>query len=223
MRIMIVGDTHGGQNGNGTHAQDRFLGRKMVIAKRMGADRIIVVGDFGMWPGLGGIQFLDDVNLMAREHDIRVYALIGNHDDHNQWDWWIEGGVKDDSGFTYVRDHVLIAPKVHFWKWGGKKHSKRFGIAGGAISIDRQWRTEGVSYWSDEPFGDSHLNSVLSYKGPRVDYLLTHDCSDHSPHSFGLKVDYESQRNRQRIDKAIAHLKPRMHFSRPHARQVRLD
>lgn len=212
MRLMIVGDTHGGQNGNGSHAKDRFVGYKMKLAKAMGADRMIIVGDFGMWPGYGGIQFLDDLNAMAREHNIDVYALIGNHDDHNQWDWWINGGVKDDSGFTYVRDRVKIAPKVHFWKWGGKKHSKRFGIAGGAVSIDRQWRTENVSYWSDEPFGERHLNSVLSYKGPRVDYFLTHDCSDKTPWGFALKNDYESQRNRQRIDKAINHLKPRMHF-----------
>lgn len=212
IRILIVGDTHGGQNENGGVAQDRHIGYKMQVARELGADRMIIVGDFGMWPGVGGIQFLDDLNRMAHHNNIDVYALIGNHDDHTQWEWWIDGGVKDASGFTYVRDRVKIAPKVHMWKWGGKKHSKRFAIAGGAISIDRQWRTEGLSYWSDEAFGDKHLNSVLSYGGPKIDYLLTHDCSDMSPHGFALKVDYESQQNRLRIDKAINHLKPRMHF-----------
>lgn len=212
MKIMIVGDTHGGQAGNGNHAKDRYVGYKMEIARDYGVDRMIIVGDFGMWPGLGGIQFLDDLNAMAREYNIDVYALIGNHDDHVQWQNWIDLSVKDGSGFTYVRDRVKIAPKVHFWKWGGKKNYRWFGIAGGAISIDRQWRTEGVSYWHDEAFGERHLQSVLSYRGPRVDYFLTHDCSNLTPWGFGLKADHDSMLNRERIDQALNHLKPRMHF-----------
>lgn len=199
VRMLIAGDTHG---------EIRHIAYKARIAQQLGCDRMIIVGDFGMWPGHDGVRFLDAVNMVAHEYNMFVFALPGNHEDHDQWDKWLSMGMPTSSGFTYIRDRLLISPKVHTWKWG----QRRFAICGGAVSIDKSMRTEGKSWWKNETFSEDNLISVMKYKGPPVDYLFTHDCSDHTKWRNRLKPDFESQLNRQRIDKAIATLKPRMHF-----------
>lgn len=203
MRILVAGDTHGNAGA---------VEYKAKIAKRLGADRIFVVGDFGMWPGWEGVVYLDDVNAIAREYGINVFALPGNHEDHDQWNNWLNMGLPTSSGFTYVRDRLLISPKVHNWTWGGKKWKRRFFICGGAVSIDKQWRVEGRSWWKNETFSEGDLASVEKYAGPEIDYLFTHDCSDFTRFHERLKPDLDSQHNRQRIDKAINALRPRYHF-----------
>lgn len=200
MKVMVVGDTHG---------TSHYIWNKARTARRFGCAKMLVVGDFGMWPGLGGIRFLDECNEAAKEFDIQVYALPGNHEDHDQWEWWLNSAMpKDDAKFTYVRSNVLISPKVHNWKW----NNKRFFICGGAVSIDKQWRTQGESYWENETFSEANLYSVEKYQGPAVDYLFTHDASNYTPWGFQLIADPDSQENRHRIDKAIRVLKPRMQF-----------
>lgn len=199
VRMMVVGDTHGGI---------QHIAYKARMAQEFGCDRMLIVGDFGMWPGHDGVAFLDAVNMAAHEYNQYVFALPGNHEDHVQWDKWLDMGLPTSSGFTYIRDRLLISPKVHNWKWG----ARRFFICGGAVSIDKRQRTPGKSWWENETFSQDDLASVVKYKGPEIDYLFTHDCSDHTIWRNRLKPDFESQMNRQRIDKAIAALRPRMHF-----------
>lgn len=200
MKLLIAGDTHG---------EDRYVYGKAKVAKRLGCAKMVIVGDWGMWPGLGGIRFIDHCQQIADEFDIQIYALPGNHEDHDQWEWWLNSDMpKDKAGFTHVRESVLISPKVHNWKW----NNKRFFICGGAVSIDRQWRTEGKSYWRNETFSEANLFSVEKYKGPAIDYLFTHDASNYTPWGFQLVADPDSQENRHRIDQAIRVLQPRWQF-----------
>lgn len=200
MKILIAGDTHGNV---------RSLTIKIARAKALGANRVLVVGDFGIWNGYGGIEFLDAVNTSARENDVHVLALLGNHEDYDIANWHLNNPKAVTSkGFVYLRSHVLLAPKVHYWKWD----NKRFFIAGGAVSIDRQWRITGQSWWADEELSESELDSVLKYSGEQIDYLFTHDASDNTPWGFDLVPDPQSKIHRQKIDKVIAHLKPRMQF-----------
>lgn len=199
VRMMVVGDTHGGAN---------YVASKASVARDLGCDRMLVVGDFGMWPGWDGVAYLDAVNDIAHEFNQHIFALPGNHEDHVQWNFWLNMGLPTSSGFTYIRDRLLISPKINFWKWG----DKRYAITGGAVSIDKGYRIEGKSWWRDEEFTDENLKSVLKYGGPKIDYLFSHDCSDNTPWRSRLKPDLESQLNRQRIDKAINHLQPRLHF-----------
>lgn len=201
MKILMVGDTHG---------HHHVLWDKLTIAKSLGCSHVFVLGDFGHWPGHDGILFLDLVNEFARAKNIGVFALGGNHEWWPDWNRRMEdpGRVTNQQGFVYVRSNILYAPKVHNWKWDGK----RFFVCGGAVSIDKRWRTLGKDYWEEETFAESDLESVKKYAGPNVDYLLTHDASDHTNWGFPLVPDPDSADNRVRIDQAIAHLKPNTHF-----------
>lgn len=196
----MVGDTHGFA---------WAVRPKLQAAKKLGADRILILGDFGIWQGHPGMVFLDEINKEAMDLNIKIYALGGNHENWPLWNQYIENATAFNSGFAYVRSNVLIAPKVHNFKWD----NKRFFIAGGAVSIDRQQRVPGHSWWPEEILTDDELASVLKVN-PEVewDYLFTHDASDHTRWGYHLIPDPESQLNRQRIDKVIAHLKPRMQF-----------
>lgn len=199
-KIMIVGDTHGGEG---------VIERKSLIAKGHGIQKMFVMGDFGLWGGQGGVVFLDVVNHIAAENQLSIFAIPGNHEDHNQWKAWLKmPDLPTWHGFVSVRSRVWLSPKFRVFSFAGK----RFAICGGAVSIDKNWRTPGKSWWPDEEFSQEVLDSVLKYGGPDIDYLFSHDASNHTEWGFRLKPDMESQANRERLDQAIAHLKPGMHF-----------
>lgn len=196
---MIVGDTHG---------RSDTVKSKAAMAKALGCNRMIIVGDFGLWPGYHGVKYLDEVNDAAREYNQQILALPGNHEDYDQWDKWFSLAPLDDHGFAIIRSNVRLTKKIHPFKMDGK----RFYVCGGAVSIDRSMRVEGKSWWRNETFSKEDLASVEKYQGPPIDYLLTHDCSDFTLFKGRLKPDADSQANRQRIDRAISVLRPRFHF-----------
>lgn len=48
---------------------------------------------------------------------------------------------------------------------------------GGAWSIDREWRTEGVDWWTDEELSVQELDNFISvYQITKPRILITHDC-----------------------------------------------
>lgn len=50
---------------------------------------------------------------------------------------------------------------------------------GGALSIDRSVRTEGVNWWADEELSQSDLYKVMDiYETIRPDYVVTHTCPE---------------------------------------------
>lgn len=199
-KLMLVGDTHGNEGP---------LSHKIQIAANMGVEHIFQVGDFGLWPGMGGTVFLDEVNRVANNVGVNVWAIGGNHEDWDQWEAWLKmPNLPRANGFTAVRSHIWLSHKVNFFKFA----NKRFGVAGGAVSIDKMWRKPGVSWWPNEQLSDDELASILSYGGPDIDYLLTHDASDHTDWGFHLVPDPDSAAHRRKIDAVINHLRPKVHF-----------
>lgn len=61
-------------------------------------------------------------------------------------------------------------------------YNEELGIfyVGGANSIDRAWRTEGSSWWSDEELSYKQFQDVLDlYRKVRPKVVVTHDCPKH--------------------------------------------
>lgn len=207
MKIMLVGDTHG---------DIRNVEQKVRFAKQVGdIQRIFVLGDFGFWWGYEGVKYLDDCNDLARDNNLQIFALPGNHEFYEGWKALVDNAQATAHGFAYVRTNVLLSPRVHDFVWG----NKQFVVTGGAVSIDKDYReeyrrTKGKRIWSpDEQLTDEEVNQVtVNMAGIKTDYLLTHDCSNFTPFRDRLKPDMDSQIHRQRIDKVIANVNPRMHF-----------
>lgn len=209
MRLLIAGDTHGDL---------KSIEHKIEMAVKHGVQRIVVLGDFGLWWGFEGVKFLDDINARLKAANRQLFAIPGNHEHHDYWDALYKHGPKS-RGWAYARTHVLLAPKVLDFVWGGKQ----FVVAGGAVSIDKDYRLQyehdtGKRIWSaNEQLTDDQVEEILSsrFAGPsgvKVDYLLTHDCSDKTPWRSRLRPDFASQIHRQRIDRVLRGIQPANHF-----------
>jgi predicted phosphodiesterase len=216
-KIMLAGDTHGSY---------RAVKEKIDFACANKVDRIIILGDFGLWWGHKGVTFIDEINEYARKRNRQIFAIPGNHEDYDQWNYHIANSPKvHGSEWHYLRTNVLLSKRVQAFVWGGK----RFAVAGGAVSIDAEWR-RGVErgwdiyakkrvpkqrMWSpDEQLTEAEIIELrsLASVGPKIDYLLTHDCSDRTPWKNRLKVDFDSQMHRQKIDQVLSQLTPKVHF-----------
>jgi predicted phosphodiesterase len=142
--IYIVGDIHGKWD-------QLFL---KIKASGIRNFTLIGVGDLG-------VGFLD-ADKQARQFDyvnsffggkgIDFIGIRGNHDDPSYYD-----GSIDYSNFKLLPDYTSLT-----------LNDKEFLFVGGAVSIDRKIRKEGVSYWADEKFILDHS------KIKRCDVLVTH-------------------------------------------------
>ena len=89
-KIMVLGDTHG----NTPAAVN--LAKK---AKRHGANRIMQVGDFGLWDHFDeGVRYLDALNEALRRDGVKLFAVGGNHENWVRWNWYCENNPKRDDG-----------------------------------------------------------------------------------------------------------------------------
>jgi predicted phosphodiesterase len=142
--IYIVGDIHGKWD-------QLFL---KIKASEIRNFILIGVGDLG-------VGFLD-ADKQARQFDyinsffggkgIDFIGIRGNHDDPSYFN-----GSIDRSNFKLLPDYTSLT-----------LNDKEFLFVGGAVSIDRKIRKEGVSYWTDEKFVLDHS------KIKRCDILVTH-------------------------------------------------
>lgn len=196
-RILVCGDMHGNRLN---------MISKIKLAHSLDIKVVMVLGDFGVWPGRSGRSYLDSVNDCACEYDVDVFALPGNHEDHPQWMGYLDSSETKRDGFSPARSNVWLSPRVHKWTWDGCT----FAIAGGAVSIDRHWRQPGVSWWPEEQLSSEEIETAMAYG--KVDYLLTHDCSDNTPFGHSLTPDVWSKMHRKEIDRIIASTRPDIHL-----------
>jgi len=176
-RYMLVGDTHGNTG---------FWPHVFKLAKNVEADHIIQVGDFGVWPGKDGADYLNKIEKWAVKYGIDVTVVPGNHDD---WDHIL--ALPED---RMIRPHVKVFGKVGMIESDGVK----IGCVGGAISIDREWRIPHKSYWPQEAITEKDVAEAMEL-GP-VDVLITHDSGSDLPEWPGfIKDDLWSEKNRNAL------------------------
>lgn len=120
-RAVVIGDSHGSRP---------MVREALRAASLLGADVVVSVGDFGIWPGSHGKQFLDVVETMAAARGLEVLVVPGNHDDYDQ----LAAVPTEDTGLLVLRDRVRAAPRGQVLTFG----RFRWLLCGGAASIDGQ-------------------------------------------------------------------------------------
>lgn len=187
MRIAFAGDWH------------MHLGwapAMVAEASRGGAELLIHLGDFGIWHGAHGAQYLEAVEKAAARAGIEVWVVPGNHEDHDL----MAALPVDDLGRQVAAEHVRLLPRGHRFALDGVS----FAAVGGAVSIDRAGRVPGRSWWPQEAISPAEAAALVARAEP-VHVLLTHD----APWGAPLPLPPPSARARRRLgavlDEARAH------------------
>ncbi len=156
-RILIAGDTHGNTSW--------WLDHVIPQAKKFDCDGILQLGDFGVWPGAGGVRYLDALDGALTEAGLWCWFIDGNHEDFEQ----LLAIPVADHGRRVVRDTIHHLPRGHRWTWGGRT----FVACGGAASIDKDFRKEGVNWWPQELTTGADADACIA--GGSADVLVSHD------------------------------------------------
>lgn len=183
-RVLLIGDSHGSRP---------MIREGLRVAQQLQADVVVSVGDFGIWPGPDGKQFLDVCDRMAQSRGVPIIICPGNHDDYTKLD---TAPARPD-GLLHLSDSIAATPRPHTLVWG--RWTWRF--MGGAASIDGPggiWhqnrgpldndqviadgygkivsRSAGYDlggWWPQERITDADVQATIA-AGP-ADVLITHD------------------------------------------------
>jgi predicted phosphodiesterase len=157
-KLALAGDWHGNFG---------WAELAMNYAVEQGCDVLLQVGDFGYWPSYeestgsqtGGSHFLFKVTEKAKELGLMIYWIDGNHENHEH----LHPGMGHDGVIRHL-------PRGHRWHWWGKS----WMAVGGAVSIDKQWRTAGHDWFPQETLVQDQIHYASREGG--VDIIVSHDC-----------------------------------------------
>jgi hypothetical protein len=209
-QFYLVGDFHGDLE---------WASQVMRSAWKDGVKTIFQLGDFGVWPGEFGKNYLDKLSKLAVVRDIVWKVTLGNHEDYGQIDHlFMWGAVTEPQD---IRENItILGNKAQVFSEFGLK----FASLGGAVSIDRFDRVPGKSWWPQEKTTDQDVRNLAAMFGQtgwsQVDVLLTHDAPPEIPTWYGfVKDDIDSTINRQKMGQAHTIVNPRVwfhgHYHRP--------
>lgn len=134
-------------------------------------DYIIICGDFGMcWTDINQTMLY----YFQTYHKATILFVDGNHENHNMLDHLPTKQMFGD-------EVGVVADKIYHLKRGRiyTIENKTFFTFGGAMSIDKQCRIEGISWWSRELPSNAEFElglKNLATVNNKVDYIITHDC-----------------------------------------------
>jgi len=146
--ILIVGDVHG-----------KWGKLNMLINKRQ-PSMILSCGDFGYWP-----RFLArDFTFSLKNRGIPIHFCDGNHEDHESLLALKDGGKIPEMNdvFYQRRGSTMTLPD-----------GRTVLFMGGADSIDKEWRTRGVSWFPEEVITSKDVRSLPDCN---IDIVVSHTC-----------------------------------------------
>lgn len=157
-RVAVVGDIHG---------NFRWLDIIARSIRTLAPDvtTILQLGDWSMDPDTTD-EALDGTGIE------RIYVTLGNHE---QWDQITP--LLDVHPGTAIRvsKTTWLLPRPARLTIGGRSV---LSLAG-AVSVDKAWREEGVSWWRDEEIAREHVAAAIA--GGPADLMLTHESPAGTP------------------------------------------
>lgn len=157
MGTFITGDCH--QNFDKIF----FFAEKMKLTIE---DNIIVLGDMGLCWRHDKKDFNYYVNEWENfEYKCNLYWIDGNHENFKLIKTLpIENNMRKCSEHI----HMLIRGQVYNFE------GKRCLAIGGADSVDKFRRTEGLSWWKDEQITEEDVTAAVGHKSLDFDYVFSH-------------------------------------------------
>lgn len=191
--VGLAGDWHG-NSGWAAHAIRR------LAAKLEGQETKLILhaGDFGLWPGRDGEEYLHAVEDSLAETGAELWFVDGNHEWHPRLhELRATRDMLKLDGPVGVGKGIKWLPRGYRWTWNGKT----WLALGGATSVDRALRVEGESWWPEEAITD-HDAYEAAAPGP-ADVMLCHDaptrvCLDFGPWPRGWNIADKARADRHR-------------------------
>jgi hypothetical protein len=205
-RILVAGDWHGNTD---------WAWQVISRAKELLGDEdqriILQLGDFGIWPGPDGEDYLSEVAGALDEADAELWFVDGNHEDFTQLttapDWPADAKVVIRAGVNGTG--ICWLPRGYRWTW----HGRTWLALGGGVSVDRVDRTEGVDWWPEEEITGEQERDVIA-AGP-ADVMVCHDYPSGVVHSFPDRPDWwahadiaRSERHEERLRRIVDAVQP---------------
>lgn len=190
-RVAVVGDWHG---------NTPWISELIPYLARQGYTHIIHVGDFGVnGPGYHETAFARTLETLTERHDLMILFIRGNHDNpeylnglpvtlHPSDNMELDNLVYLDEAerIGYMRDGFLLA---HLGR-------KIMGL-GGAVSIDREFRTPGRDWWAGETIHPTFKYTAEGCDGLGIDVMITHDAPATAP--LQLLPEFEARFNEESV------------------------
>ena len=162
-KLIIVGDTHG-----------EFEGLNRIL-REVRPENAIVAGDFGFWKA-GDFDMRPArkwLHSSLENPRTRVYFCDGNHENHARLR---EFASRARPGRPVrIRQGLWYMPRGCIAEIAGR----RILFAGGAYSIDKDYRTPGKTWFPEEDLTPAEARRILSQPGLRdVDMVVSHTCPE---------------------------------------------
>lgn len=162
--LYITGDTHGNF--------ERILKWSETAKPNKDKDFLFILGDFGyIWDSKRTSFEKDNLDFISCLPFTTLF-IDGNHENHERLNSMRV--VNFSGGKAHkVYDSIYHLMRGQVYEIAGK----RIFTFGGANSIDKHLRTEGVSWWKEEEFNYHEANTAyenLNKVDWEVDYVLTH-------------------------------------------------
>lgn len=162
--LYITGDTHSNF--------ERILKWSETAKPNKDKDFLFILGDFGyIWDNKRTSFEKDNLDFISCLPFTTLF-IDGNHENHERLNSMRV--VNFSGGKAHkVYDSIYHLMRGQVYEIAGK----RIFTFGGASSIDKHLRTEGISWWKEEEFNYCEANTAyenLNKVGWEVDYVLTH-------------------------------------------------
>ena len=171
--IYFCGDTHGYY----PHTEKLLFFFEYINKQTTKDDFMIQLGDFGyIWNAIYNKKYLAFLEWIAAQN-ITFCVVLGNHENYDE----IETFPIIEKFGGKVRVLKLSTGEIYFFERGEiyEIAGKKVFAFGGALSIDKEYRTLGYSYWEQElPSQEEYDNAIknLEQINYNVDLVLSHTC-----------------------------------------------
>lgn len=181
----MSGDTHGDRTN---------VASLLDHANNNNCSKIMILGDFGYFEHIPqSPSFVEAISREAVKSNIDIHWIKGNHDNHEMLNRLYGDKISE------IAERVIYHPNCSTWEWDGVV----FGSMGGAVSIDKNQRTPGHTWWPDEEISSADLYNCE--KMGKVNVLLTHDCplSGNVEDYVDFKQDALSMEHRRKLQHVV--------------------
>lgn len=152
MKVAIAGDWHG---------NTKYALKAVDYSYDNDAELIVHVGDFSF-----DFQdsFLQPLNAKLKEFDLNLLFCRGNHDNPEYL-----SSLPISSGTAQVKSNIIYAPN----NYRLTSNNRSVLFLGGAVSVDRSFRTPGKDWWSGETISMQEAEQAIS--DGYADVMICHD------------------------------------------------